>query len=121
MNKTIGIIGARSRDTNEDLDLCEREFLKHYDFGDTIVSGGCSRGGDRFAEVIAEKHKIPIKIHYADWDRHGKSAGFRRNGDIARDADVIIAVVKDKETPHDGGTGDTIRKAEALGKKIFLV
>ncbi len=116
--KTIGIIGTRSRDTESDLTLCEQEFFKHYEEGDTIVSGGCPRGGDRFAEVIAKKHNIPIKIHYAEWDKYGKSAGFRRNGDIAKDSTIMIAVVAVNRT---GGTEDTIRKAAAMGKQVFLV
>ena len=48
-----------------------------------------------------------ILIYYAAWDRLGKSAGFTRNTDIARDADVLIACVAKDRT---GGTEDTIRK-----------
>jgi len=115
--KTIGIVGSRRRDSMEDYSLCEKEFLKHYEKGDKLVSGGCPQGGDRFAEVIAMLHDIDIIIHYAKWDL-GKHAGFLRNTDIARDADVLIAVVAKDRT---GGTEDTIKKAEKMGKKIILI
>lgn len=118
--KTIAIVGTRSRNSQEDLDLCEIALFEIYEEGDSIVSGGCPRGGDRFAEIIAMLHDIPIKIHKPDWSV-GRNAGFLRNTLIAEDADVVIAVVQDKNNPHFGGTGDTIKKAEKMGKKIILV
>ena len=81
--------------------------MEIYEDGDTIVSGGCPEGGDNFAERIAKKEQVPVKIYYARWNKLGKSAGFTRNGDIARDADVLIAVVAADRT---GGTEDTIKK-----------
>jgi len=116
--KAIGIVGSRRRNTPEDFRLCKEAFLTVYEPGDTIVSGGCPTGGDRFAEVIAAKHGVPIKIHPAQWSLYGRSAGFQRNGLIAADADVVIAVVSGDRT---GGTEDTIRKAEKQGKEIILV
>ena len=118
MSKVIGIIGSRHRDSDADYQACLTAFLQVCVPGDSIVSGGCPRGGDRFAEVIARGYGVPIKIHYAEWDKHGRSAGFKRNVDIARDADVLIAVVSADRT---GGTEDTIRKAIALGKQVILV
>lgn len=41
---TIGIVGTRSRDSERDLVLVVRAFLDFYKNGDTIVSGGCSKG-----------------------------------------------------------------------------
>ncbi len=78
-----------------------------YQEGDTLVSGGCPRGGDRFCEILAAELKIPLKIHVAQWATLGRGAGFARNTDIARDAEVLIAVVAPDRT---GGTEDTIRK-----------
>jgi hypothetical protein len=116
--KRIGIIGSRRRDSKEDYELCLKEFEKVYEYGDEIVSGGCPKGGDRFAEVIAKKKQLPIKIYYAQWNKIGRGAGFARNTDIAKDSDVIIAVVS---ADRKGGTEDTIKKAEKMGKEIILV
>lgn len=116
--KTIAIIGSRRRDSQKDFEATLKVFLSVYEYGDDMVSGGCPKGGDRFAEVIAKKQQIPIKIYYAQWNKLGKRAGFDRNTDIARDGDVIIAVVA---PDRKGGTEDTIVKAEGLGKEILLV
>lgn len=105
--KTIGIVGSRRRDSNEDFEMCLSAFERVYTKGDTIVSGGCPKGGDRFAEIIAVRYDIPIEIHYPDWDHYGRSAGLRRNTLIANDADILIAVVA---ADRRGGTEDTIRK-----------
>jgi hypothetical protein len=116
--KRIGIVGSRRKNSEEDFKKCEKAFLSVYEDGDEIVSGGCYKGGDRFAEIIAKKRQIPIKIYYAAWDKLGKGAGFARNTDIARDSDILIAVVADDRT---GGTEDTISKAEKMEKKIIIV
>jgi hypothetical protein len=113
--KTIGIIGTRRRTSLEDYDKVLTAFKEMYEDGDEIVSGGCPRGGDQFAEEIAESYQVPIKIYYAQWDKHGKAAGFIRNQDIARDADVMIACVSEDRT---GGTEDTLKK---FNGKVVLV
>lgn len=116
--RIIGIIGSRSRDSNIDYKKCLEVFERIYETGDWIVSGGCPKGGDRFAEIIARKYGTTIIIHHADWNGQGKSAGFKRNGKIANDADILIAIVS-----HDrkGGTEDTIAKAVKLNKEIILI
>jgi len=114
----IGIIGSRRRNTGEDFRVCENAFLSAYKEGDELVSGGCPKGGDEFCYQIAKKYGIPIKIYFPNWDKYGKGAGFVRNTKIAEDSDIIIAVV---HPDRSGGTEDTIKKAEKLGKKIILV
>lgn len=106
--KTIGVIGTRSRDSSiSDMPLIKAAIMRIYDDGDQLVSGGCPQGGDRFAEMIAKTEQIPITIHYARWNKFGKRAGYVRNGDIADDADVLIASVSQSRI---GGTEDTIKK-----------
>lgn len=105
--KTIGIIGSRRRNTLQDKTKTHQKFMQIYENGDRIVSGGCPQGGDAFAEGIAKAEQVPITIHYARWKKHGNAAGFMRNGDIARDADVLIACVA---FDRKGGTEDTIDK-----------
>jgi hypothetical protein len=109
--KVIGMVGSRTRDTDADYLLARDAFFEIYEEGDTLVSGGCPQGGDRFAERIADVHMVPITIHKPNWNKYGRSAGFNRNGLIARDADVLIAVVAED---RKGGTEDTIRKFKKL-------
>lgn len=108
----IGIVGSRRRHSIEDLNMTREAFNKVYKPGDTIISGGCPKGGDYFAEVIAKELKIPIKIYPANW-KLGRHAGFLRNTDIASDSDILIAVVSADRT---GGTEDTIKKYTKFGK-----
>ena len=105
--KTIGIIGTRRRDTVEDYKLVLSKVLEIYQIGDWLVSGGCPKGGDRFAEMIAKHLQTTITIYYAAWDRLGKKAGFVRNTEIANDSDELVACVAPDRT---GGTEDTIEK-----------
>jgi hypothetical protein len=116
---TIGIIGSRRRNTESDYRATLSAFLSVYkNVGDTIVSGGCRSGGDRFAEIIAKTRNIPILIHPANWARYGRSAGFQRNTLIARDSDTLIACVAEDRT---GGTEDTIRKFRQLHPQGVLI
>lgn len=114
--KVIGIVGTRSRDTDLDFNEVVEAFTAIYEPGDEIVSGGCPWGGDRFAEVIARRLEVPIKIYYAEWGRFGKAAGPIRNTLIAAESDVLIACVS---MYRQGGTEDTIRKMR--DKRVILV
>ena len=103
----IGIVGSRRRGSHNDYLLVLAAFEKIYQKGDGIVSGGCPRGADRFAEIIAKAKGIPILIFYPDWKLHGRGAGFVRNTFIAQRSYVMIACVSEDRR---GGTEDTIEK-----------
>jgi len=103
----IGIVGSRRRDSQIDFEAVECEFLKHYTPGDTICSGLCRKGADRFAVILAKKYQTKTLWYPANWTVYGKGAGFIRNTDIARDSDILIACVASDRV---GGTEDTIRK-----------
>jgi len=116
--KTIGIVGSRRRDEFTDNVKCLNAVKELYQKDDRFVSGGCPKGADRFAESIAKRYGATITIHYPDWDSYGNTAALERNTLIARDCDVLIAVVA---PDGKGGTEDTIRKATKMGKQIVLV
>lgn len=117
--RVIGIIGTRRRDTDADFRIVENEFLRHYHKGDVICSGLCPKGGDRFAVLLAEKYRTPTIWHKANWEKHGRAAGFVRNSYIAEDSQLLIACVADD---RKGGTEDTLRKFKKLGKNnIYIV
>ena len=104
--KHIGVVGTRRRDSIRAFNAVLSKFLEIYKDGDVIVSGGCCKGGDRFAEIIADNFDIEKVIYPANWSL-GRHAGFLRNTDIAKKADVLIACVSNDRT---GGTEDTITK-----------
>lgn len=118
MSKIIGIIGARKRDDPHDLFLTTEAFLKVYEQGDWICSGGCPHGGDRFARAIRLSYCTPYLEFPANWNLHGKSAGYVRNHDIAKFSDVLIACV----TPERiGGTEHTIKEFLKLHDEQNLI
>ena len=55
-----------------------------------IVSGG-ARGADLLGVRYADIHDLPVKWFLADWDKHGKSAGYRRNEEMANYATHLVA------------------------------
>jgi len=113
----IGIIGCRIRDDSISYQKVEDVFKSIFQEGDIIISGGCPKGGDRFAEVIAAKFSISIKIFKPNWEL-GRHAGFLRNTDIAKNSTVLIACVAPDRL---GGTEDTIKKFKKLHSKPKII
>lgn len=108
--KRIIIIGSRRRNESADWLLVEQAFLNLYEKGDLIVSGGCPKGGDYFAEVLFDMYEVSIVVWLPKWEIDGQFrrwAGFERNTIIAQNGDVVIACVAPDRT---GGTEDTIKK-----------
>jgi hypothetical protein len=54
-----------------------------------IVSGG-ARGADQLGERFAREHGIKIKRFIPEWDKYGKSAGYRRNAEMAKYANACV-------------------------------
>lgn len=111
MAKIIGIIGSRSRSSTLDFQLVKSKFLALYEGGDWICSGGCPTGGDEFAYRLHRQFSTPYLEFPANWNKYGKSAGYRRNVDIAKASTVLIACVSKERI---GGTEDTIKKFISL-------
>ena len=68
----------------------------------TTVVSGTARGADRLGEDWAEANDIPVLKFPADWNRHGRKAGFIRNTEMAKNADALIALWdgKSRGTAH---------------------
>jgi hypothetical protein len=76
-----------------------------------VVSGG-ARGVDTGAEHWAVKNDVPFKLFPADWDKHGKAAGFIRNAEIVEYATDVVAF----QYGDSKGTAHTIELARKAGK-----
>ena len=110
----IAIVGSRNyKNTGRIIELIYAlTSSKHH----TLISGGAS-GPDTIAQKEAEKQGWNIKIFKADWNKLGKSAGFMRNTDIAKEAEYIYAFWDGKSK----GTLDTITKAVKMGKDVEIL
>ncbi len=85
-------------------------------FKPTEIVSGTARGVDQLGEIWAKNNNIPVAQYPADWDRYGKSAGYRRNEVMAKNADALIAV-------WDGsskGTVHMIELAKENGLKVYV-
>jgi len=81
-----------------------------------IVSG-CANGADRLGERYALEKEYLITKFPAQWDTFGKSAGYIRNEEMAKYADILIAF-------WDGdskGTKHMINLAEKYKLKVNII
>jgi hypothetical protein len=117
----LGIVGSRRRSTIKDRKLIKDLVIKLKP--DKLVSGGCKKGADRFAEDISDDLNIPIKIFYPDCPKNCPKyiwikAAFARNKQIAEYCNKLIAVVASDRT---GGTEDTIEHFLKCNKEENLI
>ena len=106
VRRFVAVVGSRRRDSPADQAAVFAALDRFVTRSDCVVSGGCPRGADRFAELYARERGLPIIIFHADWNRLGRRAGFARNKYIANSSDLLVACVAPN---RQGGTEDTIR------------
>lgn len=87
----------------------------------TIVSGG-ARGVDTLAERFADENCYKKIIVPADWNKYGKSAGYKRNiqmhAFIAEKPDRMVVAFWDGKSK---GTAHNFKLAEEYNNKINVV
>lgn len=88
-----------------------REKRKEYNI--IIISGG-ARGADTLGEKYAQDEGFSLEVFSANWNKFGKSAGFRRNEQMAEVADALIAF-------WDGKSHGTKHMIEIMENKKLLV
>ena len=96
----IIIAGGRDFDDYDKLcQFCDGILSEHTEI--EIVSG-TAKGADKLGEKYAVEKGYPIRQFPADWAQFGKSAGYKRNAEMAEYADALIAFWdgKSKGTKH---------------------
>jgi hypothetical protein len=78
-----------------------------------VVSGG-AHGVDSVAEQAARKQGLETLIFPADWEKYGKSAGFKRNIQIVEASDIVVAF-------WDGVSKGTLHSISEAAKRNIKV
>ncbi len=83
----------------------------------TVITGG-AKGADTVAHDLAKDLGAKTLVHYAEWNRFGKSAGPIRNGRMLdEEPDVVIAFPIGKSV----GTRHCIKEAERRGIRTITI
>ena len=80
-----------------------------------VFCHGGARGADSLAGRYCKEHGLPCEVFYADWNQHGKAAGYIRNQQMVTEfkPDVVIAFQGGR------GTADMVRRAKKAGIETF--
>lgn len=58
---------------------------------DVVIISGTARGADKLGERYAKEKGFELRLFPAKWDEYGKRAGYFRNVEMAKNADMLIA------------------------------
>lgn len=115
MNNEFRVIIAGGRDFS-DYALLRRTMdtlLANINEGTSIVVVcGMARGADTLGEQYAKDRGYRVNYYPADWNAYGKAAGYKRNEQMAQNADALVAF-------WDGKSRGTKHMID-LGKKYQL-
>ena len=114
------LIVAGGRDFN-DAALMERVLiaLADVDYADMALSivSGMARGADALGYQFAQANGVKCYEFPADWEKHGKRAGFIRNKQMGDFADGLLAFW-DFESK---GTDHMIKYMQSLSKPVHII
>lgn len=82
-----------------------------------MIEGCCKNSADEYAEEWANDDCVTIRHFPAKWKEEGKSAGFKRNIEMVKVADKLIAFWDGKSK----GTLHTIEKEREKGIDIKII
>jgi D-arabinose 1-dehydrogenase-like Zn-dependent alcohol dehydrogenase len=91
-------------------------FVSHLNPVTTVVVSGGARGVDTLAAEYARARGIKVVEIRPNWKKHGRAAGFHRNGEIVNCADDVAAFWNGTSN----GTLDTVKKAVQANKPVAL-
>src|SRR5207244_12929544 len=81
-----------------------------------VLTGG-ARGADQLGYRWAWKHAIRHQLFRTEWERFGKSAGVRRNHEMAQAGDMLLAFWDGRSA----GTQHMISCMQQLGKPVVVI
>jgi len=93
---------------------CNEYLREKRKISNIIIVSGHARGADKTGEKYAQDEGFDLEIYPANWNKFGKSAGFRRNEQMAEVADALIAF-------WDGKSHGTKHMIDIMNEKKLLV
>jgi hypothetical protein len=84
---------------------------------DVEIVSGTANGADKLGERYAQEKGLLVKQFPADWEKYGRGAGYKRNEEMAKYADVLIAFWDGKSR----GTKHMIDLAKKYELKVEVV
>ena len=110
------ICGSRSLDTAKVIPFA-LSWFEIFPYRITEIVQGEARGIDTLAKNYAISKNIPTKGFPAEWDKYGKSAGYRRNVEMVDYADEVLAIWDGKSK----GTRHSIDITREKGKPLYTL
>ena len=116
------IAGSRNFNDQDLFDNFVNDILCDYDTEELEIVSGCCTGADRMGEEYAEEWGIKLAEFPAYWNKYGKSAGPKRNEQMAKyasDADhgILIAF----PLGESKGTQNMIKLAKQYGLEVYVL
>lgn len=102
MTRAIRVIIAGGREFSDYQHVCKVMNHLTRTVDEITVICGKARGADSLGERWAKENGHAIEEFLPDWDKHGKSAGYKRNAQMAKAATALVAFWdgKSKGTGH---------------------
>lgn len=119
-SRTVRLVIAGSRgfdDYSLLCSVCDNKLNKLIKDHDIIIISGGANGADKLGERYANERGFKLIVMKADWDKHGKSAGYIRNSEMADEATHVITFWDSVSR----GTRHMIDIANKAGLKLCIV
>ena len=113
------VAGGRDFDDYAQLEQRLLAMSNEDSLGDIAISlvSGMARGADNLGVRFAHEYGVKLYTFPANWDKHGKAAGFRRNEEMGQFADGLLAFWDGQSR----GTKHMIDYMRFLNKEVKVV
>ena len=123
---TVLVCGGRDFNDYELVSKSLQSTIREYYFemfgvkplvSDIFIIHGAAKGADSLAQTFCINNNVEYKAYPADWDKYGKSAGYKRNTQMLVEGkpDLVIAF------PGGKGTSMMCKIAEEAGVDVIRI
>ncbi len=115
--KRVVIAGCRDYNNYDEakkyIDFCLSNIRKE---NEIIIVSGCASGADAIGEHYAKENGYEVEKYPADWRTYGRSAGPKRNQQMAESSNYVICFWDGKSR----GTRSMIEYAKKYNKPVKI-